>query len=68
MRKLELVVQMRLDGFVAWPNCALDWISISKRDEAILPRVIELGHTGDTILRIGGRTSTIRQFLQALHR
>jgi dihydrofolate reductase len=50
MRKLKLQVQMTLDGFVAGPNGELDWMWISKPDEAITQRVIELADTCDTIL------------------
>lgn len=50
MRKLKVQVQMSIDGFVARPDGALDWIWIGKSDETILQRVIELADTCDTIL------------------
>lgn len=50
MRKVKVQVQMSIDGFVARPDGALDWIWIGKSDETILQRVIELADTCDTIL------------------
>ncbi|MGC3943256.1 MAG: dihydrofolate reductase family protein [Chryseolinea sp.] len=60
MRKLKLQVQMSLDGYVARPNGAGDWIWIGKQDPTILDHVIQLADTCDTILL--GRKMT-REFV-----
>jgi dihydrofolate reductase len=50
MRKLKLQVQMTLDGFVAGPNGELDWMWISKGDESLFQKIIDLADSCDTIL------------------
>ncbi|MGN6395672.1 MAG: dihydrofolate reductase family protein [Mucilaginibacter sp.] len=54
MRKLKLVMQMTIDGFVAGPNGENDWVFLpGKQDPAALQSTIDLAASCDTIL--GGR-------------
>ena len=54
MRKLKLIMQMTLDGFVAGPNGENDWVFLpGKQDPAALQATIDLAASADTLL--GGR-------------
>lgn len=51
MRKLKLQVQMSIDGYVARPNGALDWMWMgTEKDENFFKKIIELADSCDTIL------------------
>lgn len=50
MRKLKLVIQMTIDGFVAGPDGELDWIWLAGPDEAAFRKIIELADSCDAIL------------------
>ncbi|QQL48941.1 dihydrofolate reductase family protein [Mucilaginibacter ginkgonis] len=51
MRKLILQMQITIDGFVARPNGALDWMwAGGATDQAIVDKVIELADSCDHIL------------------
>src|SRR5205807_4559885 len=49
MRKLNLQMQMSVDGFVAGPEGQLDWMT-RNLDEGVIARIVQITDSSDTIL------------------